>query len=443
MPLAGATEGLATAAPKGLAGAFAKMADLSNDFLDTDVGQTVSLALPFARAAHNVMTPEMRENANAATKAAAEWAATGSDPRKTGTAGRILTGTTEGLTLGLAGGAVAGPWGAAGLLGATEGYAGYKEAKAQGVDETTAREQGGITGITSAIGAFLPLKYGKDLWQTIVGGTAANVTLGAAQRGLTSKVLEDNGYRDMAAQYRIFDGEAMTADLILGAAFGWMGHYSHGAAKAIDPADVDAAAAVATEEHFNRSAPGVPTDPGVATLHADTMAASLRALHDGEMPSIPADAAQQIVDNVAPDPMHDVAHALHEAAQLELPGFESAAADIRPTEPAQGDMALPWSQQSATKGVPLDDFHDALLGDLVHNFGDEVYEYRTVHDVDGMHVEPITYRQLAEQMQQQRDEIELFGKLHEVAAACFIRNGMGTNLLPTIRMEGPSRHWND
>ena len=421
VPLAGATEGLATAVPKGVAGAFAKMADLSNDFLDTDVGQTVSLALPFARAAHNVMTPEMRENANAATKAAAEWAATGSDPRKTGTAGRIFTGTTEGLTLGLAGGAVAGPWGAAGLLGATEGYASYKEAKAQGVDETTAREQGGITGITSAIGAFLPLKYGKELWQTIVGGTAANVTLGAAQRGLTSEVLKAHGYDDLASQYQVFDHEAMTADLILGAAFGWMGHYSHGAAKAIDPADVDAAAAVATEEHFNRSAPGVPTDPQAATLHADTMADALRALADGDLPDVPADRAQALVDNVVADPIHDMVAPLHEAAQLELPGFESAAADIKPIELPLEEIPPPKPEpaptaEGATPDVPLDDFHGSMLDHLVHNYGDETY----VTD-DGRE---LTYRQLANEMQAQRNEADAFAKLHDVAAACALRNGV-------------------
>lgn len=491
VPLAGATEGLATAVPKGVAGAFAKMADLSNDFLDTDVGQTVSLALPFARAAHNVMTPEMRENANAATKAAAEWAATGSDPRKTGIAGRILTGTTEGLTLGLAGGAVAGPWGAAGLLGATEGYASYKDAQAQGVDAETAKEQAIVTGLTSAIGAFLPLKYGKTLATNILGGAGANVTLGAAQRGLTSKVLEDNGYHDMAAQYRIFDGEAMAADTILGAAFGVMGHYSHSAAKAIDPADVDAAAAVATEEHFNRSAPGVPTDPQAATLHADTMADALRALADGDLPDVPADRAQALVDNVVADPIHEMVQPLHEAAQLELPGFESAAADIKPIRlpelkpaplwsamwdstwraadslatgglirsivddtgplemparegtPARG---APWSVQSQGKGVPLDTYHDALLGDLVHNHGDEVYEYRHVSDMEGTRVEPVTYRQMAEEMQQQRDEAEMFGKLHEVAAACAIRHGTNANLLPTIDLRyryDYLRHAND
>src|SRR5690348_9074447 len=129
---------------------------------------------------------------------------------------------------------------------------------------------------------------------------------------------------------------------------------------------MDAAAAVATEERFNRSAPGVPTDPQAATLHADTMADAMRALADGDLPDVPADRAQALVDNVVADPIHEMVAPLHEAAQLELPGFESAAADIKPIELPPEEIPPPKVEpapaaEGATPDVPLDDFHGSML----------------------------------------------------------------------------------
>jgi hypothetical protein len=334
--------------------------------------------------------------------------------------GRIASGTSEGLTIGLGGAAVAGPWGAAALLGSAEGYSGYKEAKAQGVDETTAREQGGLEGAFAAGSAFLPMKFGKTLAQSLIGGSLANVTLGAAQRGLTSEVLESNGYHEMAGQYRIADGEAVASDLILGAAFGAFGHAT---SRKVNPADVDAASAVAAEDHFNRSAPGVPTDPQTATLHADTMADAMRSLANGDMPDIPAERAQQLVENVVPDPAHEAMADLHEAAQAELPGFESAAADLKPIEMPPEEVPPPKVEPEPATGepakepdVPLDDFHASMLDHLVHNYGDERYVTE-----DGREV---SYRELANEMQKQRNEADSFAKLHDVAAACAARNGV-------------------
>lgn len=494
VPPAGALEGALTAIPKGVAGGLAKVENLALDSglfdgtgqLDYGAHAIVSAFSPDYAAAD----AKEREATKAQTKVLAEWAATGQDPRKTGTVGRILTGTAEGLTIG-ATGSVAGPWGAAALLGAAEGYGSYTDARSQGVDKETSKEQAILTGLFSAAGALLPMKFGSNVATSVAGGAAANVTLGAAQRGLTSRVLEAGGYKEMADQYRIYDGESVLADAILGSAFGVMGHYSHAAAQRTSPADVDAAAAVAAEDHFNRSAPGVPTDPLTATLHADTMAASLTALHDGELPDIPPERAQQLVDNVLPDPMHEMAQPLHDAAMEDLPGYAAATANVPRVElpelkPAPLWSAIwestwqtadylttgglirsmvegtgvpeamaqtsprekgpSWSKQTEAKGVPLDDFHDAMLGDLVHNHGDEVYEYRPVYDIDGMRVEPVTYRQVAEEMQRQRDEIETFSKLHDVAAACAARHGTDANLLPAIQLGSPYSNrgsWND
>lgn len=424
VPPAGALDGLLSAIPKGVTSGTIKVGQLGNDLANTDTGYSFFESPSPDELISHMQAPqpdsEAYKRAAAGVKVVNDWAATGQDPRVTGTAGRIVNSTAEGITIGVEGNAVAGPWGAASLLGSAEGYSGYKEAKAQGIDETTAREQGSLEGAFAFASAFLPMKYGKTLAQSVLGGGAANVTLGALQRGLTSEVLAAHGYHEMAGQYRIADGEAMASDLILGGAFGAFGHAT---TRKVNPADVDAAAAVATEDHFNRSAPGVPTDPATATAHADTMASALRALADGDLPDIPPERAQQLVDNVVPDPMHEQTAALHEAAQAELPGFESAAADIKPIEMPPEEIPPPKVEPEPVAGapaketdVPLDDFHAAALDHLVHNYGDEAYVTE-----DGRE---LTYRQMADEMQKQRNEADAFAKLHDVAAACAARNGV-------------------
>lgn len=423
VPAPGALEGALSAIPKGIATGGAKMSALSRDIAQTDFGQGIMNLFPLGKGIQELMSPEQKEQVTAATKVAAEWGATGQDPRKTGAVGRTVAGTAEGLTVATAGASFGGPWGAAALLGSTEGYSSYNEARAAGMDHETAKQQAMLTAGFSAAGAFLPMKFGNNLLQSVVGGSAANVGLGAAQRGLTSKVLEDNGYPDMAKQYRVFDGEAMLADSILGAAFGGLGHAMGGPAPGKITADrVDAAAAVATEEHFNRSAMGVPTDPQVATMHADTMSAALRSLAEGDEPNIPRETAQKLADNVLPDPIHDMAPFLHEAAQEDLPGYEAAAADVprvelppeRVPEPKPEVKPAPASETKPVD-IPLDDYHAEQLDHLVTNYGDMPYVTE-----DGRET---TIAKMADELQRQRNEGDKFGTLHEIAAACAARNG--------------------
>lgn len=416
VPGPGAFEGLGSAIPKGIASADAKLYDLGNDFLRSDVGQTLSLFTP-ATAALRFSLPEPgsddAKRANAATKIVADWGATGQDPRKTGSTGRIASQVTEGMTLVTAGTAAAGPWGAASLLGATEGYGTYKQSLKEGIDDKTAKEAGVVSGALSAAGVFLPMKS----WP----GVASTVGAGMVGRGLTSTVLEDNGYTDMAKQYRVFDTEAMWADLILGSAFGVMGAFTQGSGGArakrratVTPDQVDVAAAVSAEEHFNRSAMGIPTDPQVATMHADTMTAAIHSLLEGAPPDVPREVAQKLIDNVLPDPMHDFAPAIHEAALEDLPGYEAAIADV-PHMELPAEQIAPYKDRSATTAdVPLDDYHTAQLDHLVLNYGDMPYVTQ-----DGRE---ITIRKMAEEMQRERIEGDRFGYLHEVAAACAARN---------------------
>lgn len=59
-------------------------------------------------------------------------------------------------------------------------------------------------------------------------------------------------------------------------------------------------------------------------MHADTMAASLRALPDGNLPAIAEADAQRIMDNVVPNPIHEMANPLLEVAIAGLVRADSA-----------------------------------------------------------------------------------------------------------------------
>jgi len=424
VPAAGALEGLGSAIVKGIASADAKLYDVGNDFLRSDLGQTLSLFTP-ATAALRFSLPEAgskeAERANVAAKVVADWGATGQDPRKTGAIGRTIAGTSEGLTIATAGTLAAGPWGAAGLLGATEGYSVYKDAVKQGLGEDIGKQQAAVTGLLSAASVFIPMKFGSSLLTNVAGGSVTNLATGMLQRGLTSKVLEDNGRPDMATQYRVFDGEAMAADAILGSAFGVMGHYMAPQGRVPQP-EIDAASAVAAEEHFNRSGMGVPTDPQTATLHADTMAAAMRALTEGDEPNIAPETAQTLADNVLPDPIHEFAPAIDAAAKEDLPHYEAAVADVPRVEllaekiPEPKPEVVPKEGEAKPVDVPLDDYHAEQLDHLVLNHGDLPYVTE-----DGRE---ITIRDLANELQKQRNEAESFGVMHELATACFARNGV-------------------
>ncbi|SXD64040.1 Uncharacterised protein [Klebsiella variicola] len=115
--------------------------------------------------------------------------------------------------------------GAAAAAGSTYEQA-YQDALAKGVDEQTARavaaEQSGF----NAVGMGLPAAVGGRLATRLLSGVGINAAFGGLNRFAVGETLEENGYADMAKQYRVFDGQAILIDSVLGAAFGGAHHFA-------------------------------------------------------------------------------------------------------------------------------------------------------------------------------------------------------------------------
>jgi hypothetical protein len=248
--------------------------------------------------------PQARAEAQAATATMSKWSATGEDPRVTGALGRTIFGPVKALSILAAATPAVGPWGAAALYGGTEGRETYQQDVASGIDPTTAKEHSALTGTLNAAGALIP-GMGGSLPGKIAAGIGANVGLDVAGRAASSAVLRANGYTAQADQQKIFDGQSLMADVILGAAFGLHSHLTEGVKPAqVNPADVDTSAAVLAQSHFDRSAPGIPTDPAVANAHVRVMSEALDSLANGDTPNVSAEDARTIAEGTLPDPVH-------------------------------------------------------------------------------------------------------------------------------------------
>lgn len=100
----------------------------------------------------------------------------------------------------------------------------YQDFRAKGVDEATARNLAAQQSSFNAAGMALPAAIGTTLATRIASGVAINTGFGGLNRYSVGETLEEQGYADMAKQYRVFDGQAMLVDAVLGATFGGAHH---------------------------------------------------------------------------------------------------------------------------------------------------------------------------------------------------------------------------
>lgn len=100
----------------------------------------------------------------------------------------------------------------------------YQDFKGKGVDESTARNLAMQQSLFNAAGMALPAAVGTTLATRIASGVAINTGFGGLNRYSVGETLEEKGYTEMAKQYRVFDGQAMLVDAVLGGAFGGAHH---------------------------------------------------------------------------------------------------------------------------------------------------------------------------------------------------------------------------
>jgi hypothetical protein len=232
------------------------------------------------------------------------------DPRETGPVGQAVGSVAHGLTVfglsSLLGGSVAGTM----LTGATEGMTAYEEAKASGLDDATAMRVATASGIFSAAGTRLSFgAFGDTLLSKMLIGGGVNTGFGYAQRAITSAVLQDAGYKEMAEQYRPLDRGSLVADYILGAAFGGWEHFWHRGQGSRTPAEtrpnqtmVDEALETRRQDMQARGAAGIPTTPETAALDQELQDRALGNLLRGEPNEITGDEADTIAKGALSDP---------------------------------------------------------------------------------------------------------------------------------------------
>lgn len=287
------------------------------------------------------------------------------NPATTGAAVRIVHGLGEGAYLATVGGLTGGIPGAAALTGGVEGSATYHELTEQKVDSTTALESAGVTAITSAAGVLIPGGFGSTLAAKLLTGAGSQVGLGFASRYADHKILEANGYPEMAAQQKLWDSTAVLTDALLGTAFGGLAHlHGHEAtavkAAAAEPGMVDAALAANLAVHDRNLAVGVPVDPAATHAHQDALDVSNEQLLEGKPNDVSqtgvneAKFAQRPIDEVRQAEAQTIAREyvpiedqVSNVAPLKMPAPEHPA-DIGefPAQAANADTTrVPWSQR--------------------------------------------------------------------------------------------------
>lgn len=286
-------------------------------------------------------------------QAVQNWAK--ADPTTQGRGARLLGSTARGITILGTGTLFGGPVAGAGTLATVEGYNTFRDVQegANPVDQNTAVKMAGVTAAVNFAGAFLPLHIGGGAARGLAGlgmnaeitgnaalatslfgaaraaatvaanpvarlGTAAviNTGFGVTDRYVTSQILADAGYKDMAAQYAPMDGESLSADFVMGLAFGahaeiaphveaMKDRLASGAAPvdAIPPPSmVEAALASRRQDMLARNGAGVPIDPMHANVDTRLQDAALADLLRGREVSVAPEDARAITEGALPDP---------------------------------------------------------------------------------------------------------------------------------------------
>lgn len=189
-----------------------------------------------------------------------------------GTVGRVLGGLGE-MVVPLTAGA-----GNPALLVGSQTLSSGKRLVDEGVDAGTAAAAAATEGAATYLGVKVPI-LGKTLGQRVFTGMGGNVGLGMASTFAEQKILEGNGYEELAQAYDPLDPEGRAVDLLLGAAFGVITH----AGQRLAPSERNAVMTAANARHFQvDSAPGRPLDAAASAEHQKAMSTALDQMDRGE-----------------------------------------------------------------------------------------------------------------------------------------------------------------
>lgn len=164
----------------------------------------------------------------------------------------------------------------------------------EGVDAGKAQAVGAVQAAGLGIGIYVPV-LGKTLAQRVLlGGAGFNVLQGAVTRGISGEMLEGTAAE---GEFRAFDGQALTLDVLLGAAFGTLTHLSPSQraqgqefldklselGKTLDPSQVDALATMRQAQHLNAdSLPARPIDETSVEAHVQRTRQALEQVSRNE-----------------------------------------------------------------------------------------------------------------------------------------------------------------
>lgn len=200
------------------------------------------------------------------------------DPNTVGAAGQVLYGVSSILTQVGIGALTGGAPLAAGAAASGQGFNQYQTLVDQGVDPQTAAEAGIVTGVTTGVGVALPPFVGNTLAKQVASAVGINVGVGVTDRAVTHQILDDNGYAEMADQYRWYDGQALITDALMGAALPGMSRATEyvsakfGPAPDLTPVQRDAVDVVRSVVYSDRDlSPGLHQNPQSLNAHVDAL----------------------------------------------------------------------------------------------------------------------------------------------------------------------------
>lgn len=186
-------------------------------------------------------------------------------PNSQGMAAEILEGLGT-FAPAIAATAVAGPVAGGAVAFGSSYESTRQDFLAKGVNEDTAGtlalEQAGA----NALGMALPAGVGGRLATRLLSGVGINTGFGAANRFALGETLEENGYDELAKQYRVWDKQALLVDGVLGAAFGGVHHLTSPRADTplADPAPASAGESAVTDAPAALRADAYPAQTVVA-----------------------------------------------------------------------------------------------------------------------------------------------------------------------------------